>query len=83
MYQEPVPVQDIVPSPALISAGAQAAATPTARGATRGRGRGRASGRGRMSLSQPTPELRRLGEEDEDDFDTRRQTKVLPSYTYG
>ncbi len=53
-----------------------------ARCATRGRGRGRASGRGRMSLSQPTQELRRLGEEDEDDFDACWQTNVLPSCTY-
>ncbi len=72
-----------MPSPALISAGARAAATPTALGVTRGQGRGRARGRGRMSLSQPTQELRRLGEEDEDDFVALLQTKVLPSCTYG
>ncbi len=41
------------------------------------------SGRGWGSLSQPTPELRRLGEEDEFDFVSRLPGKVLPSCTSG
>ncbi len=73
-----VPVAAVVPSPALISDGARAAATPAARGATRGRGRGGGRGRGRGGLSQPALEIHRLDDEDDDDFESRPTSKVLP-----
>ena len=83
MSQDPVPVEAVAPSPALISHGDRAAATPAARGATRGRGRGGGRGRGRGALSQPAPEIRRLDEAEDDDLNPCLAKKVLPSCTYG
>ena len=74
--QDPVPVEHVE----LVSVGARAPGTPAARHVDAD---GLVDGLVVVDGSQTPPVLRRLDEEDEDDFVARRPSKVLPFCTYG